>query len=75
MIKLYDFEACGPCRRVKSLLEKFGVEYEYIDVLERKESFDSVPMLELEDGTRIVGLGTKMTDYIKKLGKEYREKT
>lgn len=74
MIKLYGFESCGPCKQVKRLLDKFNVEYEYIDVLKKKKSFGSVPILELEDGTQIVGLGKTMTEYIRKLGKEYRKK-
>lgn len=74
MIKLYGFEACGPCKQIKRLLDKFGIEYEYIDVLKKKGSFGSVPMIELEDGTQIIGLGKTMTDYIKKLGKEHRKK-
>jgi arsenate reductase-like glutaredoxin family protein len=74
MIKLYGFESCGPCKQIKRLLDKFGIEYKYIDVLKKKLHFVSVPILELEDGTQIIGLGKTMTDYIKKLGKNYRKK-
>ena len=74
MIKLYGFEACGPCRQVKRLLEKFEVKYEYIDTLKNKVDVPSVPTLELEDGRRIVGLGTEMSNYIKKLGREHKKK-
>ena len=68
MIKLYGFESCGPYKQVKRLLDKFGIKYEYIDVLKKKGDFGAVfPILELEDGTQIIGLGKTMTNYIRRL--------
>ena len=74
MIKLYGFEECGPGRQVKHLLEKFNIEYEYIDVLKNNIDFDIVPMLELDDGRKFKGLSVELTKYLRKLGRKYRGK-
>jgi len=68
MIKLYGFEECEPCQQVKRLLEKFGIEYEYIDVLKNDVHFVSVPVLELDDGRQLKDLKA-IAKYLRKMKK------
>lgn len=75
MIKLYGFDACGPCMQVKRLLDKFGIEYEYIDVFENPSSeYYSFPVLILDDGREFRGLSQNLVRYLRKLGKQHRKK-
>ena len=55
MIRLFGSDVCEPCKQVRRLLTKFGVEHEYIDV-SRTDYTGEIPYLELEDGTIIMGL-------------------
>jgi len=34
MIKFYGYKKCGTCRKAEKALEKFGVQYTFIDVTE-----------------------------------------
>lgn len=58
---------------MKRLLEKFGIEYEYIDVLKKNVSFTTVPVLELDDGT-ILKNANVIAKYLRKEGKKHSAK-
>lgn len=51
-IDIYGAEWCADCSRIKSLLDKFGVPYDYKDVDSSKEIMDA--MLRLTDGKNII---------------------
>ncbi len=75
MIKLYGFDACGPCKQVKRLLDKFDIEYEYIDVFKNPSSgYHSFPVLVFDNGREFKGLSQKLVKYLRKLGKQHRKK-
>ncbi len=74
MIKLYGFKECKPCQQLIRLLKKFGIEFEYIDVLKNNIDFDVVPVLELDDGTKMKGLGDDVVKFVRDLGKKYRKR-
>jgi len=75
MIKLYGFDACTPCKQVKRLLDKFGIEYEYIDVFKNPTSgYYSFPVLVLDDGREFKGLSQDLVKHLRELGKQHRKK-
>ncbi|GAH05983.1 unnamed protein product, partial [marine sediment metagenome] len=49
MIRLYGFEECMACHQVRRLLEKFGIEYEYVDVLKNVDALKKVGVLKSVD--------------------------
>jgi glutathione S-transferase len=70
-IKLYQFESCPYCRRVREVLEAKGLEYEKVDVPldreERKELFKvsgqyKVPVL--IDGDNIIVDSERIIAYL-----------
>ena len=73
MITLYGFKECEPCQQVKRLLEKFGIEYEYIDVLKNNVNFVSVPVLELDDG-RLLKDVKDIAKYLREESKKHKVK-
>jgi len=70
-IKLYQFESCPYCRRVRVALEAKGIDYEKIEVplyrSERKELFElsgqyQVPVL--IDGDKVISDSSRIIEYL-----------
>lgn len=70
-VRLYQFESCPYCRRVRGVLEAKGVEYEKVDVPadkgERKELFEIsgqylVPVL--VDGGKVISDSERIIAYL-----------
>lgn len=64
MIAVYTQPDCRPCKRVVQKLEEAGVNYEVVDItrdlvaadyVKRWLNAKSVPVIEAEDGTVILG--------------------
>ena len=68
MIRLYGADICEPCKQVRRLLTKFGVEHEFIDV-SRTDYTGEIPYLELENGAIIIGL-PKIAQYIRNIRRQ-----
>jgi hypothetical protein len=70
-VKLYKFykEDCSPCSTLKKILKLINLEdYELIEInmslQENKDKFsdiDVVPVLQLENGKKLIGVKTKST--------------
>lgn len=62
-IVMYGADWCGDCRRSKALLERFGVDFDYVDleaqpagiavVLERNEGRRVIPTIVFPDGSHL----------------------
>ena len=72
MIKLYQFETCPFCIRVRNKLEELGLEYEKIEVprvrskrtkVQELSGQIQVPVIEDEDGT-VVNDSAKIINYL-----------
>jgi glutathione S-transferase len=72
MIKLYQFETCPYCRKVRQKLDKLGLEYEKIEVPRDRNKRDTikelsgqvkVPVIQDDDGT-VVNDSTKIVNYL-----------
>lgn len=76
MIKLYGFDACSPCKQIQRLLDKFGIEYEYHDVIKENTAITDqlYPILVIDKNMKFEGLSQDLVKYIRKLGKEYKAK-
>lgn len=48
-MKLYGTDACANCLLAKKLLEKHGVEYDWVDVSDIQGFEGEVPQLEVDD--------------------------
>jgi glutaredoxin-related protein len=59
MIELYGTDACPDCKIAKMLFEKYDIEYKWIDIFQNEEFNDEIqiPMVKLDDGTVLVGVG------------------
>ena len=77
MIKLYQFEACPFCAKVRAKLEELGVDYEKVNVAhdredsQRKELLEksgvaTVPVIEI-DG-KFIGESDVIIEYLEKRG-------
>lgn len=63
MIQMYGADWCGDCRRSKRLLDRLGVDYDYLDV-EKDDSLrdraieisgrQSIPVIVFPDGTHLI---------------------
>ncbi|MGR0320763.1 glutaredoxin family protein [Agromyces sp. ZXT2-3] len=67
-ITMYGAEWCGDCRRSKALLDRRGVDYEYIDLMTVADGADrakaisgrtNIPVVVFPDGTHF----TEPTDH------------
>jgi len=56
-MRLYGTDVCPDCTTVKLLLEKNNVEYVWIDVSTIPVLSGEIPLLVLDDGSTIIGLG------------------
>ncbi len=64
IVALYGAEWCGDCRRSRTLLDKYGVSYNYIDidkvagasnkVAEINNGLKSIPTIVFDDGSILV---------------------
>ena len=75
MIKLYQFETCPFCAKVREKLEELGIEYEKVNVApdredaQRKELLEksgvgTVPVIEI-DG-KFIGESDAIVEYLEK---------
>lgn len=71
MITLYGANFCAPCGQVKKLLAKFGAEHEFIDIETLEKWPETIPLLVLEDGTRLEG-AKPIAAWLTEKGVEYR---
>jgi glutaredoxin-like protein len=62
-VTMYGAAWCGDCRRSKSLLDRVGADYEYIDLEQHPEQADqahaisgrtNIPVVVFPDGTHFV---------------------
>lgn len=62
-VTMFGAAWCGDCRRSKSLLDRVGVDYEYIDLEVQPEQADrahsisgrtNIPVVVFPDGTHVV---------------------
>lgn len=62
-ITMYGADWCGDCRRSKSVLDRAGVAYEYVDVAASQEATDraiaisgrrNIPVIVFADGSHLV---------------------
>lgn len=62
-ITMYGADWCRDCVRSKALLDKHGVNYEYVDLLEVPEAADvaqsisgrtNIPVIQFSDGSHLV---------------------
>lgn len=62
-ITMYGADWCADCRRAKSLLDKAGVDYEYIDLVDSPDQADvalrisgrtNIPVITFPDGSHQV---------------------
>ena len=65
MIKLLGTDACTSCRQAKTILERNGIVYRWVDVSKKPGFKGNLPQL-LVDGKTIFGLG-EITKYARKL--------
>lgn len=42
MFKVFGKPSCTYCIKTKKLLERKGLEYDYVDILQNKEAFDFI---------------------------------
>jgi len=56
-MRLYGNDACSDCTIAKMLLEKNNIEYVWIDVHTIPGFEGEIPLLVLDDGRTVVGLG------------------
>ncbi|PRX35650.1 glutathione S-transferase-like protein [Orenia metallireducens] len=72
MIKLYQFETCPFCAKVRNKLDEMGLEYEKIEVPKDREKRTKikelsgqikVPVIEDSDGT-VVNDSAKIIEYL-----------
>jgi glutaredoxin-related protein len=65
-ILLYGSETCSACKLAMTLLGRTPIDWQYVDV--RSINYQGeIPVLILEDGTMIVGLG-QINNYVKSFG-------
>jgi len=78
MIKLYQFETCPFCAKVRAKLKELGLEYKPVNVvpdrenpqrkeLREKSGVGTVPVIEI-DG-RFIGESDAIIEYLEKRGK------
>ena len=64
MIKVYGKESCAPCKMVKMILDKKGIEYEYKDVELDSEAMDEmISLYEVTTVPIVVSKGRVMYGY------------
>jgi len=63
---LYGFEACSSCKQLRRLLEKFGVDYEYVDMVKTKTDVDTAPTLIV----RFEGMSKELTAFLRMVAKK-----
>jgi len=56
-MRLYGTDICPDCKIAKMLLEKNNIEYVWIDVYTIAGFEGEIPLLVLDDGSNIVGVG------------------
>lgn len=56
-MRLYGTDLCTECKIARMLLKKNNIEYVWIDVYTIPGFEGDVPLLVLDDGSEIVGLG------------------
>lgn len=56
-MRLYGNDICPVCTTIKMLLEKNNIEYVWIDVSTISGYRGEIPLLLLDDGSTVVGLG------------------
>jgi len=56
-MRLYGNDVCTDCTIAKMLLEKNNIEYVWIDVSTISGYEGEIPLLELDDGSTITGIG------------------
>jgi glutaredoxin len=54
-MKYYGDAICAPCRETKTLLDKYGIPIEFINVEGMPEYENRTPILELDDGMLLEG--------------------
>ena len=54
-MKYYGNAVCDGCKTCRMMLDKYGIPYEYIDVMHIPGYEGTIPQLELDDGTVLVG--------------------
>ena len=62
-ITMYGADWCGDCRRSKRLLDRLGVDYDHVDLLQVPDAADvahaisgrtNIPVIVFPDGTHLV---------------------
>lgn len=62
-ITMYGADWCGDCRRAKMILDREGVEYTYVDLVQTPEAVDTakeisgrpnIPVIVFPDGSHMV---------------------
>lgn len=75
-ITMYGAEWCGDCRRAKMILDREGVDYTYVDLVEQPEAVEiareiagrpNIPVVVFPDGSHMVEPSNKQL--LEKLGK------
>ena len=54
---LYGADFCNACNQAKTLLGQTPIDWAYQDVKQISDFIGDIPLLKLEDGTEIRGLG------------------
>jgi glutaredoxin len=61
---LYGNEACVSCKQALLLLNMTPMEFQYVDVSLIPDYKGEIPVMKLEDGSFIIGLG-QITNYVR----------
>jgi arsenate reductase len=66
MIQFYGYKKCGTCRKAEKALEKYGVEYDFIDITETPPSAATLKKI-------VEQAGIEMNKMFNTSGVQYRE--
>jgi arsenate reductase len=66
MIRFYGYKKCGTCRKAEKALEKYGVEYSFIDITEAPPSAAALKKI-------VVHAGIELNKMFNTSGVQYRE--
>lgn len=66
---LYGSDSCTACMQAKTLLGQTPMDWSYTDVSQVVGYAGEIPMLQIENGTQIVGLG-QINAFIKQWKRE-----